>query len=128
MKLDYFTLGYMITALWSSHDEEGNHLDSMHDIGDIAEETKQEMISDCADFQESNQELLEEAYKLYSPHSDFPSVECSAGMDFWLTRNGHGAGFWDRGFGELGEKLTDAAKVYSSYDLYIGDDNQVHGG
>lgn len=28
------------------------------------------------------------------------------GHDFYLTREGHGAGFWDRGLGELGDYLT----------------------
>jgi hypothetical protein len=39
------------------------------------------------------------------------------GHDFWLTRNGHGAGFWDRGLGDVGERLTTAAKVYGAQDL-----------
>lgn len=37
-----------------------------------------------------------------------------AGHDFALTRNGHGAGFWDRGLGEVGERLTAASKPYGS--------------
>jgi hypothetical protein len=28
-----------------------------------------------------------------------------AGIDFWLTRNRHGAGYWDRGLGITGDKL-----------------------
>lgn len=32
------------------------------------------------------------------------------GHDLWLTRNGHGAGFWDRGLGEVGERLAAAAR------------------
>lgn len=36
------------------------------------------------------------------------------GQDFYLTRNGHGAGFWDRGYGEIGRQLTEAAKIYGS--------------
>lgn len=39
-----------------------------------------------------------------------------AGHDFWLTRNGHGAGFWDRGMGALGDRLTAACKPYGSAD------------
>jgi hypothetical protein len=39
-----------------------------------------------------------------------------AGHDFWLTRNGHGAGFWDRGMGMLGDELTAACKPYGSAD------------
>lgn len=34
------------------------------------------------------------------------------GHDFLLTRSGHGAGFWDRGLGEVGERLTAASKPY----------------
>ena len=49
-----------------------------------------------------------------------------AGGDFWQTRYRHGAGFWDRGMGELGELLTAAAHAYGTCDLYVGDDGQVH--
>ena len=49
-----------------------------------------------------------------------------AGHDFWLTRNGHGAGFWDRGLGERGDRLTNAAHVYGACDLYLGDDGFVY--
>jgi hypothetical protein len=52
--------------------------------------------------------------------------ETQVGHDFWLTRNGHGAGFWDRfsdGEGEAyGRALTEAAKPYGSTNLYVGDD------
>ncbi len=33
-------------------------------------------------------------------------VESYAGHDLWLTRRGHGCGFWDRGLGALGDRLT----------------------
>lgn len=36
-----------------------------------------------------------------------------AGHDFILTANHHGAGFWDRGLGDAGDKLTEACKGYS---------------
>lgn len=41
------------------------------------------------------------------------------GHDFALTRNGHGAGFWDRGLGELGDKLTEHAKSFGSIYGYL---------
>jgi hypothetical protein len=34
------------------------------------------------------------------------------GQDFYLTRNRHGTGFWDRGYGHTGALLSEAAKVY----------------
>jgi hypothetical protein len=49
-----------------------------------------------------------------------------AGHDFWLTRNRHGAGFWDRGHGLAGERLTAAAHLYGECELYLGDDNLVY--
>ena len=44
------------------------------------------------------------------------------GHDFMLTRNSHGAGFWDRGLGELGDRLTAAAKVYGEQMVVVGSD------
>ena len=48
------------------------------------------------------------------------------GYDFWLTRNGHGVGFWDRGYGEVGDKLTALADKYGSSDMYKGDDGKAY--
>ena len=43
-----------------------------------------------------------------------------------LTRNRHGAGFWDRGHGDKGKRLTDAAHAYGSSDAYLGDDGLLY--
>lgn len=46
------------------------------------------------------------------------------GHDFILTANGHGAGFWDRGNGAVGELLTERCKGYSfeaEFMLWSGD-------
>lgn len=43
--------------------------------------------------------------------SDIDASQC--GHDFILTVNHHGTGFWDRGLGELGRKLTAACRGYS---------------
>lgn len=40
------------------------------------------------------------------------------GHDFWLTRNGHGAGFWDRDLGEIGEKLTAICKEFVAVNVF----------
>jgi hypothetical protein len=49
-----------------------------------------------------------------------------AGHDFWLTRNRHGAGFWDRGHGAEGADLTQHAKSFGDCDLYVGDDGGIY--
>lgn len=114
--IDDFTRAYLICALWSSCDENSNPLDDNYDLDDFDPKSLQSMIEDCKDFQEHQAELL----------SKSELSEDQAGHDFWLTRNGHGAGFWDRGLGKVGDELSDACKPYGSVDLYVGDDKRIY--
>ncbi len=107
---------YTICALWSSVDDDGEPLDSAYSIDDISAQTIKQMQADIDAFIESNEELLME-----SGMSDE-----QIGHDFWLTRNGHGSGFWDRGLGSIGEALTKASKPFGSSDLYVGDDGLIY--
>jgi hypothetical protein len=54
----------------------------------------------------------------------------AAGRDFWYTRNGHGVGFWDRGFkgraGAIAQRLSDSASAFRESDIYRGDDSRVY--
>jgi len=76
----------------------------------------EELISDCLGFLSEASTLLARTAMTFE----------SAGHNFLLTRNGHGAGFWDRGLGEAGDKLTDKSKVYGNVHLDIGDDGKVY--
>lgn len=120
-KLSAFTKAYIECALWSSTDEDGEPLDREYSVNDIAPETMAKMIADCADFEDACAEMLGIVYELGGYDAE------RAGHDFWLTRNRHGAGFWDRGLSTVGKDLTDMAHPYGSFDLYIGDDGKVHG-
>jgi hypothetical protein len=115
--LDTFTKQYIITALWSSNDEStpegGDPMDKNYSIEDIGPETLAKMVADCAKFQADNAE-------------DIASDLSRAGHDFWLTRNGHGAGFWDGDWPEAGDRLTEACKAYGEVTLYVGDDGKVY--
>ena len=126
--LDDFTRAYMECALWSSHtvlpdsNEEVN-LDDNHDITDIAPATRETMIADCKAFQTENSEYLIAAIE---KEDVCPSViQRRAGHDFWLTRNHHGAGFWD-GDWHNGDISTEACRKYGEVDLYIGDDGLIY--
>lgn len=56
----------------------------------------------------------------------FDTIDDDAiGHDIWLTRNGHGAGFWDRGLGELGDWLTGMCKPMGSAYMYINASGEV---
>jgi len=113
---DAFFDAFIECALWSSTecDEDGNmgsSLDEYYSADDIAPETVAALRKDCEDFWEANYALLQRT----------EADDEQNGHDFWLTRNGHGAGFWDRGYGEVGEELSKAAKVYGSVDLVVCD-------
>lgn len=118
MKLDAFTAAYLECALWSTNDDSdergGNPLDDNYTVNDIAPEALEEAIADCKAFQADHA-------------ADIDGNEEQAGHDFWLTRNGHGAGFWDGDWPrEVGERLTEASKVYGGVDLYVGDDGLIY--
>ena len=91
------------------------------------------MKSDCGKFfRQSNFDLCEYekkrgrgGYDGASRHYEYTASDC-AGHDFWLTRCGHGAGFWDRGVGETGERLTKAAEKFGNVDLCVGDDGKIY--
>lgn len=117
MKTDKFLQAYIECALWSSTDENEEPLDRNYSASDIAPSTLLQMEQDCQSFKDvcTDQNL------------DWcPEGEERAGHDFWLTRNHHGAGFWDRGLGELGAALTEWAHAEGSADLYVGDDGLIY--
>jgi hypothetical protein len=117
-KLDDFTFAYVEAAMWTLTDESG---ESMNHLGlhDIAEETIVKAIADCQAFRTEAGALLDGA------------EDSQVGHDFWLTRNGHGTGFWDRALHVYpndpeGARLTEIAKRQGSADWYVGDDGLVY--
>lgn len=134
-QLDDFTTGYIDAMLWAETDNSdesgGEPLDENYDACDIAEESLQEIIEDCKKFQEENAEdLLEVDCWFGGPDSYgntyYSSDEC-AGHDFWLTRNGHGTGFWDRNYDEeVRDRLTSSSKKFGECWVYVGDDGKLY--
>ena len=122
---------YIATAMWSTNadhlDPEGTGeagaLEDHYSASDLAPETRESMRADLADFiQHADPRALA-----------FWEAELGAGSighDFWLTRNGHGAGFWDRftrGVGQsFGNHLTEKARPYGESYLYAGDDGRLY--
>ena len=104
-----FTQGYLDCAEWLL-DEDVNR-DTLRGWTKLAI-TKAK--ADCEDFMQANKEDLEEFIDTYCG-----SGYASAGHDFFLTRNRHGAGFWDRGDLPCCKRLTDAAHVYGEADTYV---------
>lgn len=114
-----FLKGYLTAALWSTTDESdesgGVPLDKNYNIEDFSETALEIAKKDCAAFQETNA-------------ADLADIDCEqAGTDFWLTRNRHGTGFWDRGYeAALAHRLTEAAHVYGSVDLWVAENGLIY--
>jgi len=132
IEIDDFTGQYLRTALWSStvvlpvafedlvdgcmdvpedhplHSiSEDNSFDEHFDVTDFTVKAICKAITDCTKFQEDNaDDLLDEDSE-------------RAGHDFWLTRNGHGAGFWDGDYEESkGNRLTAACEAYGELHVW----------
>jgi hypothetical protein len=137
-KLNEFTLAYIECMLWSSNDESdesgGQPLDSNYSIEDIADEAMRTIMADCAAFQGSSAYLAAEqaseaaVYRTHTRDGEYYSVAAQAGHDFWLTRNGHGTGFWDDGrwHEPHGTAMDELAKSFREANPYIGDDGQIY--
>jgi hypothetical protein len=112
-----FEASYLETALWSSTDSKGTPLDdSKYADVELALETIQRIKTDCAQF-----------LQRVTPIIDGSTPDYPVAHDFWLTRNRHGAGFWDGDYPEpLGKQLTDIAHSFGECDLYIGDNGQFY--
>ena len=114
--------GYLECALWSSCDlYTGRPLDELG-AGAVADETFDDMACDVWRFLATCWGDVWEDFEI-----DLSGIEPEQlGHDLWLTRNRHGAGFWDRGLGEIGDKLTELAHSYGGVTLYIGDDGKIY--
>ena len=115
--IDAFTQAYLECALWSTNDnatdDGGEPLDANYTIDDFEPDTLAVMIEDCTAFQAS--------------HGEHYTDSAQAGHDFWLTREGHGAGFWDGDYPEPeATLLTDASKAFGGFDLMVSD-GMIHG-
>ena len=131
-ELSNFARHYLIAALWSSVDDDGEPMDSNYSLYDFAPEALQKAQDDCDAFQEEAEELLSLAYESdhYVSMQSYPDcdgkIDSAAGHDFWLTRNSHGTGFWDRGDEPFWKELSKVAKRQRSCDVYVVDDGQLH--
>jgi hypothetical protein len=123
MSLREFTNAYMGALFWSEcikhGPSDGEPFDSHFGPEDLDSDALREIESDCTAFYDGNAALWREA----------GASDEQAGHDFALTRNRHGAGFWDRPdlYGkDLSSQLTEAAHVYGTMGLDHNDEGRVY--
>lgn len=125
--LDEFVTGYVLAARWTS--------DEVSDTDEIAPEALASIRKDCTQFLETNLadiETYEDEIGVWHGNDTvrgndaaYTALE-SAGGDFWLSRNHHGSGFFERELGALGDRLQTAAQSCGESDLYSGDDGLIY--
>jgi hypothetical protein len=108
---------YLECAEWADlREEDAETLE--HSIAPTwAPETIEQAVRVCRDFEKLAADALAKLPESFDAHS--------IGHDLWLTRNGHGAGFWDRGLGKLGDELSEWAHSFGSAYVYYDADTET---
>lgn len=107
-----FVNSYIATAVWST-------IEDPKECTDLTPEARETAYNDCFIF-------ISECIKEfgYDKANELLSIEYQDGSllaphDFWLNRNRHGSGFWDKPeyYGEYTNKLSEIAKKQNTRDL-----------
>jgi hypothetical protein len=110
---------YIETALWSSNDTYNGQ--------DVSLDNCEFALSDNA-ANKMNEDITK-FFELISENEELDShdevLNGNVAHDFWLTRNRHGAGFWDGDYLETGDTLTQLACSFGECNLYISDNNTI---
>ena len=106
-----FLRAYLAAAEWTLDEE-----DMEKDYTVFSEDSMKVALLDCKRFRL----LIGSLYEKYG--------ETQLAYDFWLTRNHHGTGFWDRH--DIYDKddmkiLDEIADGFGEQVIYVGDDCQV---
>jgi len=130
---DDFWEGYIVALAFTAHKYESANAEpeplysnpggDISDVVDIEEllghidiNEVMRMMHDCIDF-------ICTCHRWIGSDGDWER----AGSDFHLTRNGHGAGFWD-GDWEHGKQLTDQSETWGALELSVYGDSYYIGG
>ncbi len=122
MKLEHFPEffeAFLEAALWTTQDDDDAQLDEKFTANDFDAESKADLLAHARSFFVRTHFYIEA-----EPVKDNRWQQ--AGHDFWLTSQGHGAGFWDGDWPVYGELLTNVSKCYPTIDITVGDDGNLY--
>jgi hypothetical protein len=107
---------YLECALWTEEErlkEESAYVDL--NVNNFSDDSKIKAYLDIKSFLE------------YAGNAVDGIDEEQLGHDIWLTRNYHGAGFFDRGYDfDIEKILMDSAHKLGEINIYVGDDNIIY--
>ncbi len=113
-------------------------IDDHFGFEDLTEEFVKAAVEDCAAFEaelsgivcedcdEDGERLGGDDFTVWEALVEQAVNDEYIGHDIWLTRNGHGAGFWDRNYTDHVERAACAAsKSLGGCDLWVTEEGQV---
>lgn len=110
-EIDVVLNGYLEAVLYTEIDEDEEYLDRNYDVSDFSRGAVTAARRDVEKFlKEVERAIPGFVESLPSSSRGFESSLTAIGTDLLLTRNGHGAGFWDGDWGEEGDILTEIAE------------------
>ena len=135
--LDDVVNGYLDTILWVEDDDSGEQLMRQYDRSDFSPESIATAALDCSRFigdcTRAGIDVTELPYNLRCSEDSFGRTEYTVGEclghDLYLTRNGHGSGFWDRDELQddcLGSRLSDIARKMDSQWVHVDGYGVIH--
>ena len=107
---------YLQCALWvEDYDEEVKD----KTIYDFSDNAKEQAKSEIEWFVDSCEYMTDDMFG--------NTMDEDIGHDLWLSRNGHGAGFFDRDYTEEEEKtFMMLSKILGDVNIEIGDDGKIY--
>lgn len=118
--IESFLNGFLECSLWASLDDDDDvAFDYNYSISDFSDKALEKLKADCIEFLTMNNNYN----KIKFNYDEFST----AGHDFFLSRNGHGAGFFDRNLTIKGmpksvcNDLQKDANTFKELNLYAKD-------
>ena len=119
-----FLNGYIEAMLGTELDDNDDPLDRNYSVEDIDPKCYGRAQIDCMAFLFEAAWMIRQERRLDYRWTNFEM----AGHDLLLTRNGHGAGFWEEAdwpaYGDSLDKLCE--KFFKEVNAYVGDDGKVY--
>ena len=121
-ELQEFRFSFIETLFWVESGDDEGEIDAESELSEVVEE---DIKADCRSFyRRAWVDLHNAADKLGIDHLCAARL---AGHDFYLTRNHHGAGFWDGDWPvPYGDLFTKISEGYGSFEVYEGDDGYIY--
>ena len=132
MKMNPTLVALAETILYSECDDNSVPLDANYSVQDFDEESLKKLYGEYQQFLSVVEEkIIEKIGEEWDCIDDFYDLAQPAlnqtEYDYILTRNRHGAGFWDGDWSDsVSEILTDSAQAQGEFDVYVGDDQKIY--